>query len=79
VENNTNHNEDPPSHLKFKDPALGDELEGVRGGRSLQINAQNCVQCKTCDIKDPLQNIVQVAPWGPRLRGDDHSALFRVS
>jgi electron-transferring-flavoprotein dehydrogenase len=30
----------------------------------LQINAQNCVHCKTCDIKDPAQNIVWVAPEG---------------
>jgi electron-transferring-flavoprotein dehydrogenase len=30
----------------------------------LQINAQNCVHCKTCDIKDPFQNIVWVAPEG---------------
>jgi electron-transferring-flavoprotein dehydrogenase len=30
----------------------------------LQINAQNCVHCKTCDIKDPLQNIVWIAPEG---------------
>jgi electron-transferring-flavoprotein dehydrogenase len=30
----------------------------------LQINAQNCVHCKTCDIKDPTQNIVWVAPEG---------------
>ena len=30
----------------------------------LQINAQNCVHCKTCDIKDPTQNIVWVAPQG---------------
>ena len=30
----------------------------------LQINAQNCVHCKTCDIKDPQQNIVWVAPQG---------------
>ena len=30
----------------------------------LQINAQNCVHCKTCDIKDPSQNIVWVAPEG---------------
>ena len=34
------------------------------GGERLQINAQNCVHCKTCDIKDPLQNIVWVAPEG---------------
>ncbi len=30
----------------------------------LQINAQNCVHCKTCDIKDPSQNIVWVTPEG---------------
>jgi electron-transferring-flavoprotein dehydrogenase len=30
----------------------------------LQINAPNCVHCKTCDIKDPMQNIVWVAPEG---------------
>ena len=34
------------------------------GGERLQINAQNCVHCKTCDIKDPRQNIVWVAPEG---------------
>lgn len=30
----------------------------------LQINAQNCIHCKTCDIKDPMQNIVWVPPEG---------------
>ena len=30
----------------------------------LQINAQNCVHCKTCDIKDPTQNINWVVPEG---------------
>ena len=34
------------------------------GTDRLQINAQNCVHCKTCDIKDPSQNIVWVAPQG---------------
>ncbi len=34
------------------------------GGERLVINAQNCVHCKTCDIKDPTQNIVWVAPEG---------------
>jgi electron-transferring-flavoprotein dehydrogenase len=29
-----------------------------------QINAQNCVHCKTCDIKDPSQNIVWTTPEG---------------
>lgn len=33
-------------------------------GERLQINAQNCVHCKTCDIKDPTQNIVWVTPEG---------------
>ena len=33
-------------------------------GEKLQINAQNCVHCKTCDIKDPTQNIVWVTPEG---------------
>jgi electron-transferring-flavoprotein dehydrogenase len=34
------------------------------GQPRLQINAQNCVHCKTCDIKDPTQNIVWVTPQG---------------
>jgi electron-transferring-flavoprotein dehydrogenase len=34
------------------------------GEDRLQINAQNCVHCKTCDIKDPSQNIVWVTPEG---------------
>ncbi|HTF13462.1 MAG TPA: electron transfer flavoprotein-ubiquinone oxidoreductase [Burkholderiales bacterium] len=34
------------------------------GTDRLQINAQNCVHCKTCDIKDPAQNIVWVTPQG---------------
>ena len=34
------------------------------GGDRLQINAANCVHCKTCDIKDPKQNIVWVTPEG---------------
>ncbi|MDE2597726.1 MAG: 4Fe-4S dicluster domain-containing protein, partial [Sphingomonadales bacterium] len=33
-------------------------------GPRLQINAQNCVHCKTCDIKDPTQNIDWIAPEG---------------
>lgn len=34
------------------------------GEDRLQINAQNCVHCKTCDIKDPTQNIVWITPEG---------------
>ena len=40
-----------------------DEAQGG-GAMRLQINAQNCVHCKTCDIKDPTQNIVWVTPEG---------------
>lgn len=39
-------------------------VEDPAGGKRFQINAQNCVHCKTCDIKDPAQNIVWVAPEG---------------
>ena len=35
-----------------------------QGADRLQINAQNCVHCKTCDIKDPTQNIIWVTPQG---------------
>ena len=35
-----------------------------QGQDRLQINAQNCVHCKTCDIKDPTQNIVWIPPEG---------------
>ena len=39
-------------------------VAGDDGAQRLQINFQNCVHCKTCDIKDPTQNIVWVAPEG---------------
>jgi len=42
---------------------VADEASGGTGKR-LQINAQNCVHCKTCDIKDPRQNIHWVTPEG---------------
>ena len=77
---NTNHNEDQPPHLTLRDPTIPVKvnLEKYAGPESrycpagvyefvenrLQINAQNCVHCKTCDIKDPTQNIVWVAPEG---------------
>src|SRR5205814_1208718 len=38
--------------------------EAGTGEKRLQINAQNCVHCKTCDIKDPEQNIDWVVPEG---------------
>ena len=78
---NTNHEEDQPSHLQLRDPAIpvnvnlarydGPEQRycpagvyefvdaGDGSGLRLQVNAPNCVHCKTCDIKDPRQNI----PW----------------
>ena len=34
------------------------------GQHRFQINAQNCVHCKTCDIKDPAQNIRWIVPEG---------------
>ncbi len=39
-------------------------VKDENGSDRLQINAQNCVHCKTCDIKDPTQNIVWVTPEG---------------
>ncbi len=77
---NTNHNEDQPPHLTLKNREIPEKtnLAVYAGPESrycpagvyefpdgkLQINAQNCVHCKTCDIKDPTQNIVWVAPEG---------------
>ena len=46
-------------------PAGVYEIVREEGGEPrLQINAQNCVHCKTCDIKDPTQNIHWVTPEG---------------
>ncbi|MBB5372485.1 electron transfer flavoprotein-ubiquinone oxidoreductase [Acidocella aromatica] len=46
-------------------PAGVYEIVGADEGKpQLQINAQNCVHCKTCDIKDPTQNINWVVPEG---------------
>ncbi|MBN8930143.1 MAG: electron transfer flavoprotein-ubiquinone oxidoreductase [Rhodospirillales bacterium 69-11] len=46
-------------------PAAVYEIVGAEEGQPrLQINAQNCVHCKTCDIKDPTQNIDWVTPEG---------------
>ena len=81
---NTNHEEDQPSHLTLKDPAIPISVNLARydapetrycpagvyeivtegGAPRLQINAPNCVHCKTCDIKDPTQNIRWVVPEG---------------
>ncbi len=82
---NTNHEENQPSHLVFKDLSVpitinlalydapeqrycpGGVYEIVRdeaGNPRMQTNAPNCLHCKTCDIKDPTQNINWVAPQG---------------
>lgn len=45
-------------------PAGVYEIIEKDGEKLFQINAQNCVHCKTCDIKDPSQNIVWVTPEG---------------
>ncbi|MEP5763112.1 MAG: electron transfer flavoprotein-ubiquinone oxidoreductase [Halieaceae bacterium] len=45
-------------------PAGVYEIVDDAAGPRFQINAQNCVHCKTCDIKDPSQNIVWVTPEG---------------
>jgi electron-transferring-flavoprotein dehydrogenase len=39
-------------------------IENDDGSNRFQINAQNCVHCKTCDIKEPSQNINWVVPEG---------------
>ncbi|MEP6608447.1 MAG: electron transfer flavoprotein-ubiquinone oxidoreductase [Burkholderiaceae bacterium] len=44
--------------------AVYEFIKNADGKERLQINFQNCVHCKTCDIKDPTQNIVWVTPEG---------------
>lgn len=45
-------------------PAQVYEIINSNTGPRLQINAQNCIHCKTCDIKDPKQNILWTSPEG---------------
>jgi len=53
----------PAGVYEFVPIESGDQAAGPLAKR-LQINAQNCVHCKTCDIKDPRQNIHWVTPEG---------------
>ena len=48
--------------LRYCPAGVYEIVAAQNGGQRLQINAQNCVHCKTCDIKDPTQNIVWTPP-----------------
>jgi electron-transferring-flavoprotein dehydrogenase len=77
---NTNHEENQPAHLTLKNADVPQTVNLAKYGGpesrycpagvyefvegQLVINAQNCVHCKTCDIKDPTQNIVWITPEG---------------
>ncbi|CAB3727481.1 electron transfer flavoprotein-ubiquinone oxidoreductase [Paraburkholderia rhynchosiae] len=61
---NVNLNEYAGPESRFCPASVYEFLKNDDGSDRLVINAQNCVHCKTCDIKDPTQNIVWVTPEG---------------
>ena len=77
---NTNHEEDQPCHLTLKDSSIPINVNLPTYDEPAQrycpvgvyeiqqekfvINSQNCIHCKTCDIKEPSQNITWVTPEG---------------
>ena len=50
--------------MRGQKPAIAPPVCNADNTERLQINAQNCVHCKTCDIKDPTQNINWITPEG---------------
>lgn len=50
--------------VRFCPASVYEMVDNGSGGKKLQINAANCVHCKTCDIKDPSQNITWTVPEG---------------
>ena len=52
----------PPGAMKREQ--VNQLAEAAKSDPRFVINAQNCVHCKTCDIKDPAQNITWVPPEG---------------
>lgn len=77
---NLSHNDNQPVHLKVKDAQIIKNINTARFANpetrycpagvyeminnELHINAQNCLHCKACDVKDPMQNIVWTTPEG---------------